>query len=283
MCRTTVALVLIGLGLLSIAAPAQESDPLIGYLISANGTSWDIGGNLRLIRPSELSFPADGIRSFSGGMTVSGTYADYYRTGGMESFGSSFGRILRGTAFMSGRSRVLWAFRVSSEDHLNRLSLSTGGSHQNMLAGLQARTASIDGGIKVSPFVFGAGLRVNPDQRPEPIVGTGVNLRKIGAVELLWQRRFLQFDTDVFWREEEAHFELTGLREGVKGWLALYPMRPLHAELRFERHSWVRDRDPSLATTLEPWGSDFGYHGFLAFDAESWIGLMGLRGLDVAV
>jgi hypothetical protein len=274
-------LILVAFLLVACHTVWAQSEPLLGYLLNESGSDSIPGGNLGRISPGEMIYPEEGAGSGLQRAALGGTYADYYRAAGLEGLGATFGRSVLGNATVGGLNFVPWVIKVDAEQRLRRADFATGLSQQNFSARTARGAGAVDAGIRWRMVDFSAGLRVSPDSRPEPFGGVRARYRQIVEVEVGWQREYLDADANLFWKDQAAAFRFPILEDGLSGWLAVHPTRFLRAKFRWRQHQWLRQSGPTLDNTLQPWGDDREYHGFLAADRGSWTMLAGARGLQM--
>jgi len=118
-----ILVILALLALLHGLAEAQESEPLLGYLLAAEGKSWGVGGDLGVICPPQLSLPSGREPRFAREIYLSGIYADYYRRSALEIPDTCFSQGLHGSVFISGSVPVIWEVYACSKEQLWRISL----------------------------------------------------------------------------------------------------------------------------------------------------------------
>jgi hypothetical protein len=261
---------------------AQESDPLLGYIIAADGRSWAMGGDLGMIRPPELTLPPGAGTGYRWGVSLSGMYSDYYRSGGMGEADASFKQGFSGGAFVRGSSQAtMWDLRAHTGDRRWRINLVEERHDLVLGAGCSNWASAIEGKIAPGPLVLSAGLRADPDNEYEPVIAAGADFGRSGALGVTWTRRNLCPEIEMQWRGLPAGVLLTGLREELAGWMKSPALGPLHAELSLNRHRWLGRADRSLDVTLEPTGNETGYHGFISIVSGRWTGFAGARGQEL--
>ena len=269
---------LLGLSV-AVAAHAQPANSLLSYLISADSSSWRIGGNLGVMRSSLLDLPSERTRNLTAGLAIRGGYADYYRTGAMESSGASFGREASGEMNLSGRWHVPWAFRMVSGEQRTRLDFESGVGHQSTSIAYDEWSSAahiVAGNDRVRA---GGGLRWGSQTSLEPTLGLQLAQPCWAAAEVSWSRRYPALDAHAVWSNETADVNLDGLRDAYSGRIGVQMCSPFRAEYRVTRGQWIRRTTDEINNRLEPWGDDWSHHSFLAYDAPRWTGLIGWRGL----
>lgn len=261
-------------------ARAGQSDPLFGYLLSASGRSWALGGELGLIRPPQLMPPIVGDDGRRWGFNLSGIYSDYYREGGFEGGDASFMRGFNGGAFMRGRGATMWDAEARTGERSWRINIFEEQHDPVLNASCANWVTSLESKVALRPFMLSAGLGTGPENPYEPVFAAGAEFAPYGAFGAMWTRRYLCPDLDFYWREEHGRVVLDGLREELTGWMRSPRLGRLHAELLLQRHKWLSVSKESVEATVEPSGDEVTYHGFFAMSLGRWRGLMGVRGRD---
>ncbi len=263
----------------SIAASAQPANSLLSYLISADSSCWRIGGNLGVLRSSLLDLPSERTRNLAAGFAVKGGYADYYRTGAMESPGASFGRAAGGELYLSGRRHVPWAFRFVTGENRTRFDFETGAGDQTASVEHAEWTSAAHLTAGNDHVRAGGGLIWSSQASLEPTLGLQLAQPRWAAAELSWTRRFPALAAHAVWSNETADVNLDGLRDAYSGQINVHAFAPWRAEYRITRGQWIRRTTDEINNRLEPWGDDWSHQSFLAYDAPRWTALAGWRGL----
>ena len=260
------------------SAVAQEFDPVLGYLLAADDTSFGVGGDLGEIRPLDLRQSVEGQIPSVRSISLSGMYSDYYRPGGLEATGASFGRNFRGSGFLSGDSPFRWDVLIRSGQH--RWQISHSEKHDNQLVNIYDDhwNTSLKGRVMTGPLVGVLAIRATAHGSYEPLCGLGVDFRQMGAAGIVWKRRHWQPGIDLGWQDEEAHVRLYGRREEYEGWVATPRIGPVHAEVSLKRSNWLQISGEYAEATIEPWGTAVEYRGFLSWRTSQWTTLVGSRG-----
>jgi len=280
--KVLIALSLIPLLLSTVIgySETQQCDPLLKFLLAPGGNGWETGGDLTSIRPHTLSLPAAGEQLYRGGISITGTYSDYYRVGGLENRKASFGRSAHSAAFLTGNQPFVWELRSRSTQHLWRISALNEQYDQVMTAGCDYLTTTLEGKAVFDPVIFSTGITVSPQHPPDPCFAAWVDFERFGAIGFQWRRQHVKVDADLNKSNDLNHLVLFGLREGMVGWMKSPEAGPISAELILQQDKWVRYSTGNCMPTLEPWGEQIGYHGFLTLDAGNWKGRLGLRGQE---
>jgi hypothetical protein len=269
------------LSLLAAPSGAQQLDPLLGYVLSANGGSWALGGELDEIRPIQLTPPIGGSDSPRWGFSLSGIYFDYFRKGGLEGREALFRRNVGGSAFARGKGKTAWDAGISSGERRWQVGLVEDRHDLELDAACSNWVTSIESRVALKSFVLAAGLATSPGNPLEPTFAAGADLKQYGAFGAIWTRRQLCPDVDVSWKGEHGHITLDGRRQGFTGWMRSPQLGPLRAEVILRSIQWLSMSGLSLDTTLEPTGDESAYHGFLSVHSNRWGGAVGIRGMDL--
>ncbi|MDP8206041.1 MAG: hypothetical protein P9L92_05200 [Candidatus Electryonea clarkiae] len=249
--------------------------------MSANNESaWRVGGNLGIIRPSEMYPPFEPVVSPSTGLSFYGQYNDYYREGGLEKEGSSFSRGIDANAWYAVKSPLPLEISLRSNQHQWRLSLLEELSEQVMEVSHNTWQTTLFSRIAVKPFYLGTGMRANSGSETEPIASLTLDLDKHGALGILWQRKFLEPSTDVDWHEEKVGLRLEAFREELTGWLRTPEFGGISGEVLLGRHIWIRKIGNTVPTVLKPWGDENQHHAFIKYNYNNWDLLSGIRGKE---
>jgi len=259
---------------------AQPLDPWLSYLLCVRDSTADIGGSLGCIQPTNGGFeriPA----SVRGSVQFAAAYDDYQRTGGLESSGASFSRYASGGGYIVAHRPTVWSVRVANERALSRLSIPSGHEQQSVTISQQTWLTSVEAMTEWRGVRGFAAVRLSDDNGPETSCGIGTKLGHIAEAEVLWQERSEVLESSIAWHDELALVRLKGRREGLIGWLALFPQRRLSGELRITRHNWARCTATNLDAILLPYGDEESYHGFIALRWMRGIARAGLRGSKI--
>lgn len=269
--------------LVSTVSTSAEYDPLMGFLLSAGGPSWGIGGNLTAIQIDEMIGPSGDTSYVAGGIMFSGIYSDYYRTGGMEKPGASYFRRFRGSAFLTGYSHFGWGLRVRNSNYLLQYSLLNRPREQSIsLKDFQSNNL-IDGMISYKNIRLNAGFITHPSNSLQPFMAIQGDFPLNSAIEIQWQRRFIQSELSSIWHEELAEIELRAQREGFAGRFVSPHAGPIHAELAFNYFDFIRRSSRNELAQFEPYGDQFGFHFFMMLDLSRWKGAVGFRNQELGI
>jgi hypothetical protein len=261
---------------------AQTLDPWISYLICARDSTVDIGGALGYIRLMTTSSERN-YAFTKGGVQLQAGYADYHRTGDLESHGASFGRYTYGSGYVATSRPMTWSLRIANEQTFHKLFIPWDYNQQSLTISQRINAVSAQATTEWRGMRGFAGMRLPNDQKPEPSCGLGMRLRQFAEVEALWQASNEILSSSIVWQNQPAEVILNGWREGFAGWCALHPTCPLTGELRVARYDWIRRRAIHLDATLLPFGEEESYHGFIALNGRYGIARAGLRGINMTL
>lgn len=263
------------------AANADEVDPLAGFLLSANNSNWNLGGNLGDIRPEEFDNIPPTDKYIGGGFSLSSYYSDYYRPGSLENKDASFSRLYIGKLSLRGNKPYPWQFNLFSGDNRSVISIINKGVDQNiMFRDIQGETRC-ETKFSIAPFMLFSGLELARNSPPGVNLGVSYTSDRFGSLGLLRNKRHFRAKLETNYTEDTAVIEPVWWTDRWQGWLRSPENFPTGIEGVFYTQEWERYTELNSSATIEPWGDQIGYHGAVRICVGAGVTKLGLRGFDV--
>ncbi len=265
---------------LSATVDAQCYDPIMGYLLSADNESWDIGGDLSSVGTSKMMRLGSEDALSDKYISALGYYSDYYRTGALERSDASFHRNFEGEIYLSNTSPVEWEFLLRNNNGHCQINFL---NHDDQILSFHDDRKETDFDIRFKPsaFVLGAGFTAGNNLSTGFYFSGVWEPRNYGTIGALWQRRYSRPDLSAYWHDEHAEIRLIGVSEESKLYLKTPDLGPFHSQLMLNRTKWIRNQENRINPSMEPWGGGDQYHWVLTYDNDISRISLGARGLHI--
>ncbi len=247
-------------GRVAVALPVELSDRLV---------DWHS-------REHSMSFAPVNDSAYIG-VTFSGKYCDWYRTGGMEQANASFSRQFSSSAWMIYPKPVPW--RLSAERFTSFTRLNP------KLSGNPGSLRSIDDGtgmsLKVQPLSY---LQVQSQFRSNhrDYDDLGFSLRgsvpRYGSAIIGWSRLTDRSAIALEWEGNPAAVDLHVLQEGMTAGLITSKRFGFQVAAEGRKANLIRSEENPTTPTYSPWGSLESYRLAMTHYDRSRSVTVGVRG-----
>jgi len=261
----------------SLPGLCSEPDPVIKYLFSADRDNWEYGGNLTGKESTSFYYPPISDPLAVGGISFSGTYSDYYRTGGLESTGSSFRRQFCADLFVRTKTRFPAIIFVQVYPLMRRFQFI--GEHENQVFTVTDQEYNAVIGLQTKIYVFqsGGSISINNHNSPEYKIFCGYDFLKEGSVSLLWQKNIFNDDLNLVWEDGETPIQFSSSVYEYKVSLQTPLLSGFQGDLSYEQGNWLKGTERQI-NYFEPYGQSSKYNAQVKYHSTWIITSLGMRG-----
>ncbi len=253
-----------------------QPDPVFGYLLPGTESKWFIGGDLTDIYAVQKVSPP-GNNNITGGVTLYGDYADYYRTGSLESFDASFGRNWKIDGYLKGGSKYRWQANTSYGELRWRINTFESFSDQSFNIEENDQLSSVSGAVTRDEYTVRSRITLRNNAYLEPEIGISVPVLNYGTLNIGYKQNQPVLFSDLAWHDNHAELEILSKRETYQGSLIIDQLGKFDSGVHVKQTTWERQEDRGSIPTIEPWGDDFLAHGYLGYRWEEWKFALGYR------
>ena len=249
-------------------ANAQNSDIVSVFLN---------GGTNSLTEPSfTTASPLDTIDG-RGGVSFTGKYYDWYRSGGMEQSGSSFTRTAGVSVWQSFRSPIPFALRLRQMTGYTRLDRNVSTEHFTFYNSSDELACDIIA-VPYRWFWLLAGITGDRALPANMIFGGGVTVPRYFSTALQWTAENQSSHINAVWEGNAAEIWLRTRTEGMAGSISTTDLLGVRLIAEGMQKNWIRDQSFFGNPTFSPWGQSVSYRGALQTEHNQFTCAIGVRG-----